>query len=557
MQPKILVTCALVLAACGGNTEPAPVTAPPSTTEPPPPPPDGGKVDPPKPVVKFEKCSLETGGNDERAECATIDVPLDWGDPGGRKGKLFVKRLLGTAAERQQVWLLQGGPGGAGDGLESLADALSRTGSLDIYIPDHRGTGRSTYLDCPEQMKKGLSSEADIKGCSDELKTQWGDKLASFSTTTAAHDVGFVIDATRTSGQKVHVYGVSYGTYWAQRYLQLYPTQPSAVTLDSVCQSGICSLSKYGYWTDKVGKRFMAECAQDSFCAGKLGSDPLATMRQALDIVQAGSCAGTQGITRDDMRRAFGMLITGFDIRVIIPAVVHRIVRCNADDVAALKTFANLFSGPPPGGGGGGPSLDSDVLGLHIALSEMEESPPPAMADLKKLYEGALFSDEDLSIRELYDLWPRYSHDAYVGKYPDTKVPILMMNGTLDPQTPLDFAEEVAKHYGGAKQKLVTIPRAAHAVIYQSPTSLAPHTPCGLTIWRQLLADPEATLDTSCTADVMAHDFQGDAQLAQFVFGTSSLWSAKDPPRRGLGIQRTKKDIARLLERPRVPWIHR
>ena len=114
----------------------------------------------------------------------------------------------------------------------------------------------------------------NVQACADEVQQRWGGALGTFSTTTAARDVGHLIERTRAPGQEVHVYGVSYGTYWAQRYMQLFPEQATTVTLDSVCQAGLCSLLKYGYWQDTVYRRFIGECAEDAFCAGKLGAIP-------------------------------------------------------------------------------------------------------------------------------------------------------------------------------------------------------------------------------------------------------------------------------------------
>jgi hypothetical protein len=77
-------------------------------------------------AVTFAPCSLVTGGSDGRAECATVDVPLDWDNPSGRRASFFVKRLRGSApGPHKQMWLLQGGPGGAGDGFEPIAPKLA------------------------------------------------------------------------------------------------------------------------------------------------------------------------------------------------------------------------------------------------------------------------------------------------------------------------------------------------------------------------------------------------------------------------------------------------
>lgn len=524
----------LTASACGEEASPvnAPVTTPPPTEEAPKP----TEETPAAPsAIAWEKCSLETGKSDGRAECANVEVPLDWNAPEGKKTTFFVKRVLGNAkAPRQQLWLLQGGPGGAGDGLEPLAaQVAARDDSVDIYIPDHRGTGRSAYLDCPATRKSG-GSKFEFDACAREATKIWGaDGLATFTTTTAARDVGYVIDKSREKDQKVHVYGVSYGTYWAQRYLQLFPTQPTAVTLDSVCQSGICSMSKIAYWFDVVAKKYLGECAQDAFCAEKMGADPVAKVKAAIEKADAGTCAGIEGIDGRTLKRLYQWFITSGQLRIMIPSTAYRIVRCNEDDVEALSTFVQNLQQMFGGGGQFGPAgfapqdLSSNVLGMHIALSELEETPPPTAAQLAELMKDSVIADPDTEMIDAYQTWPRYARDQWVDKYPDTAVPVLLMNGTLDPQTPLEFAEQIAPHYTKPYQTFVKFPRSAHATIFSSPIEGGgANEICGSIVWAQFVANPTATLDTSCTDKIQQHHFEsGEPGVAQWMYGRPSLWS--------------------------------
>src|SRR6185503_1229883 len=87
----------------------------------------------------------------------------------------------------------------------------------------------------------------------------------------------------------------------------------------------------------------------------------------------------------------------------------------------------------------------------------------------------------------LYDLWPRYPHDMYVGEYPSAAYPMLLMNGTLDPQTPIEFADEIVPHYTQPGQTFVKIPDAPHGLVYRTPTLAAPHTPCGLSMFASFI----------------------------------------------------------------------
>jgi len=533
-KPLFLTVLALapgLAIACTETTEsPAPPAAEPAEAGPAT---DAAPASPLAPPV-FEPCSFQTGGKDGKAECANVEVPLDWAQPEGVKITIFVKRVRGKAAgPHKQLWLLQGGPGAAGDSLEELALDLTKENdpAFDIYIPDHRGTGRSAYLGCELAQ---VNAVYDLDACFAEATKPWGglDALRSFTTTAAAHDLGSLIERTRASAaEEVHVYGISYGTYLVQRYLQLFPEQPTAVALDGLCQSGLCSFAKIGYWFDKVGKKYMTECAADAACSARLGPDPVAKVREAYAVAKAGTCAGT-GLTEKGLRDLFGYAIASVELRALIPAVTHRLLRCDAEDVAALKKLkSTVASALGVTFGPTGRDLYSRILAYNIGFSEMEESPMVPREDMRRLMSGALFGDYDSSGRDFYDAWPLYPRDEHVGKYPSTTVPLLLLNGTLDPQTPMEFAEEIAPHYTGASQSFVLLPRAAHGTITQSPTRAAyPTAPCGRTVWDQFLADPKAKLDTSCRERVALAAFDATPDVAQAFFGTTSLYGDASLP---------------------------
>src|SRR5262249_8548365 len=139
-----------------------------------------------------------------------------------------------------QLWLLQGGPGGSASAFYSLIDVIqSRRPELDIYTLEHRGVGSSTELDCPAQTADNsdggpLIAPNEVTACVAAVQASVGGALQQFTTSQAARDLAHVIDRTKAQGQRVFIYGVSYGTYWVQRYLQLFPTQASAAILDSI-----------------------------------------------------------------------------------------------------------------------------------------------------------------------------------------------------------------------------------------------------------------------------------------------------------------------------------
>jgi hypothetical protein len=59
------------------------------------------------------------------------------------------ERIRAQQRSRGQLWMLEGGPGLSGIGLVSTTEQFIVKGlpDLDVYMPDHRGTGRSHFID--------------------------------------------------------------------------------------------------------------------------------------------------------------------------------------------------------------------------------------------------------------------------------------------------------------------------------------------------------------------------------------------------------------------------
>ncbi|AKT38967.1 uncharacterized protein CMC5_031140 [Chondromyces crocatus] len=480
-----------------------------------------------------------------QTECATVELPLHHDRPDGEKLPVFVARRASGRPDATQLWLLNGGPGGSGADFYEIIDVMAEyLPDFDIYTLDHRGVGQSARLTCPAESA-GSPGGAGIlatewEGCFQHLDETWGDGLSAFTTSEAARDLGALIARTRAPEQRAMVWGVSYGTYWALRYLQLFPEQPTAVVLDSVVSPGVQHLSRFDEQYDPVGREVAAACAADPACAARLGDDPWARIETLYEQLDAGHC-GLLGLDRPLVRSTLAFLVRGIVSRRAIMPTIHRMLRCNAADQAALGHLYSYLFGEPAEGRG-----FSQILQNHVSLSELWEVPTPSNETLQARADAALFSP-DLGpwFADVNEVWPRYARDEFVDRWPETDVPILMLNGTMDPQTPIETARVAGERLRGPGQTFVAIPRMVHGVLLM-PSPASATLSCGAALTFDFLKDPGAAPDTSCVDELPPIDFELSEELSMILFGTEDAWGDGPPQRNDAASRAVGVGAARL-----------
>lgn len=195
--------------------------------------------------------------------------------------------------------------------------------------------------------------------------------------------------------------------------------------------------------------------------------------------------------------------------------------RCNDSDRSWLQKVAGYTSWWP-GWKASGTQSFSDAVAANIAVSEFW----PTNADNASLL--ALDPPKIATIRMLAeyfaDFWPRYPHDEYFGKWPETSVPLLILQGTLDPRTP--FGAQVKTHYTGDNQYYVEVPHGAHGQAWPavSPMTDLRETSCGWQIIRSFLQNPKRRPDSSCTSRSARLDFVAPPAAWMAMIGIDDLW---------------------------------
>jgi pimeloyl-ACP methyl ester carboxylesterase len=195
--------------------------------------------------------TLDWEGCGGGAECATLDVPVDYGQPEGDTLTLSIARVPASGDRIGALFVNPGGPGALATSFAttlavSLPDDI--TEHFDIVGVDPRGLGASDIdcggdftelygvdysIDSPEDETTLLDvSSAYIDGC----ETAAGGLLPHLGTADVARD----IDAVRAAmgDEQLNYLGFSYGTAIGQMLADLFPDRVRAMVLDGVLELG-------------------------------------------------------------------------------------------------------------------------------------------------------------------------------------------------------------------------------------------------------------------------------------------------------------------------------
>lgn len=473
---------------------------------------------------QWERCSWAVDNSDRKAQCMRVSLPLDYGRPELGAVELAVKRRSGSRASRAQLWLVHGGPGSSAvSAIEELAFGLQSTRpEIDLYAVDHRGVGTAAALRCPKTRKGSRTSQnqfraADWNSCIAELQARSGSELPYLTTTNSARDVGVLIERFRRPQTPVYLLGVSYGTYVLQRYLQLFPDQPSGVVLHGIANPLSSPIAGYERSFNDIAMALLDLCKRDPRCKTRFNErDPVEVGRSLVARLNSGHCAAT-GFDGAKWRELLATPLMRRPTQEIFPALVFRLDRCSADDVSRFKHLAQVIESFEED-----ESAESPLLGLHVAVSEMFADAD----DLVTLQAAAATylaaPGLEPALAGAAGLWPAYVADELVGRWASYDGPLLMLQGALDPATNALEARGVGAKYRGQHQHWIEFPNGAHVLLGDTP--LANGDDCALRIYKDFLDEPRKELDTTCASSVLPLDFEGSCDVSRFLLGTPDAW---------------------------------
>ncbi|MGV9311774.1 alpha/beta fold hydrolase [Streptomyces sp. NPDC003691] len=233
--------------------------------------------------------------------CATLKVPLDYRNPGGKKIDMEISRLQAADPQKRRGILVinPGGPGGSGLNLPGMLRSLLPAEVQDRYDLvgfDPRGVGQSTPLRCglsPAEIaierpykKETFARDAAVsRSFAEKCRAAYGSDIKHFNTRNTARD----IDSLRAAlgEKKVNYFGISYGTYLGAVYTQLFPHRSDRFVLDSGVDPALVWRKDFRLWATEAEKAFdrWAEWAAARNAQYGLGTTPEAVSRTFWKIV--------------------------------------------------------------------------------------------------------------------------------------------------------------------------------------------------------------------------------------------------------------------------------
>ncbi|DBA01610.1 TPA: hypothetical protein N0F65_011366 [Lagenidium giganteum] len=478
--------------------------------------------------------SVPVPGQTVDFQCAQFDVPLCHNGvcSSNQRIKLFVKRLLATTDSNNQpnLWMIQGGPGYSSAALEPamVQQYLQLNGRINMYTVDHRGTGRSSFLECEAAQSMTAGSiggvelvESELIDCFTDVLGWIDNKPEAFSITSAAKDVEYLIGKLTTKAA-TYVYGLSYGTLLVERVMHLAPKGVKGYILDSAMAEKNAVMAQRNQKMKPVGIRYAQACEDDSYCRGKFTTqiEKYGTLHAAFlaildnldtafpgqnacadwvqSLIRADPSYNTTSVERHPTPSAFVKnyfaLLASSGKQYFIPALFNRLNRCNEKDLAFLQTraFAANFTPDPTA-----PTIDrinqeSPLLAHLIVTSEFWTGPVPTVDELDAsrpesvlhfnlanelgmycLYTGwynepACQDKAFDSIKPLYNVTPAFVYQPDQYSFKAAIIPdgagVLMLAGGFDMLTPIEVCKQEFNDLKGGNKALVEFPYGPHMV---------------------------------------------------------------------------------------------
>lgn len=428
--------------------------------EPPAPP-----TQPGPPPLQLAPCKVP--GVPFEARCGTLEVWENRRAGSGRKIPLKIVVLPATSKDRAEdaFVFLHGGPGSAATTAAPMMvmqfAEINRT--RDVLLVDQRGTGGSHSLDLdlygpsPDLGKYMGDFVPARAACEGAKKLAAEADLTQYTTPIAAADLEEVRAAL--GYPRLSLIGASYGTRAAMAYLRQYPTRVRTAVLEGVTRFDDHLPLHSPRNSQRALDGVLAECEATAAC-----HTAFPELRKEVETVFAALRKGP--VVAEVLHPANGeptKLTLGYDVAgeavryllyypgltVQLPAIVHQAAGGDWGPLAEMALFGRMSI------------VDSGSNGMFLAVMCSEDVPFIDPAEGERLAVGTFMGPARLrQLKAACECFPRGWLPESYGLPVKAETPALIISGALDPATPVENGDLVARALPNSRH--VVIPHAGH-----------------------------------------------------------------------------------------------
>ncbi|WP_051413140.1 alpha/beta hydrolase [Shewanella colwelliana] len=453
-----------------------------------------------------ESCYVE--GLSDRLRCGSVSVPENYNLPDSKQIQVHYVILpaIKPSFPSEALLAIAGGPGQSAienaPGFDKIFSKVRQ--HRDILLIDQRGTGQSNLLECTGEGFEGAlsinDSDVDIgaesQACLDGIDadvTQYGSNTALKDFEAVREHIGY---------QKLHLYGISYGSRMAQLYMRQYPQALSTVTIDGVVPMQQ-SVLHIGDAISRALDLLLQDCQNNTLCQQQFPQ--LATdFAQVNDRLSQGPAISqtrdpltsepTQlTMTQAKFMGAVRMALYMPNVRALIPHAINQAAQDNFQPIMGLYALTINSTGI--------------AAGMHAAVVCGEDWQRFSSEERQQAEQG-YFGREMLKVfDQSCPIWNIPAVDSDFSAPIDSAIPTLVLSGELDPATPPSWGEMAMEKLSNAKHFVA--PYATHGVAYQS---------CGNDLIAQLVSQGKVDeLSDECLNKDVRRNFYLNASTVEAI----------------------------------------
>ncbi len=431
----------------------------------------GGAREAPDPALqRFYDQELDWEACDDNNQCARLEVPLDYGNPGGRTIELAVLRR-DADVRSERVGSLIVNPGGPGAEGTSYADDASLhfrpalTQRFDVVGFDPRGVGASAAIDCvtDAELDEWIASDA-IPDNAKEL-ARLREQLTAFGTGCAARSGALVrhvstIEAARDMDvlraaleeELMLYFGASYGTKLGATYAQLFPERVGRLVLDGAIDLEISSqeatlAQARGF--QRALDAYIEDCLANAPCF--LGDDLTSAGQRIADLLaeldEEPLVVGDRELTSGN---AFYGIVAPLYSEPSWGMLTNALKGAFDGDGTMLLTLSDAYTRRGVTGG-----YSSNIMEANLAINCLDDPAAARPRDVRASLPD--FREASPVFGELF-AWSTMGCSGFPGRSDETVTdpraagadPILVIGTTRDPATPYEWAEALASQLDSA-----------------------------------------------------------------------------------------------------------